>query len=472
MIKITQVVVFKIVLIVSAVLHSYSVLAVDNMVKGYKLIPGIEAGGQLAIEDNLYWGLTPGSFNPDREWWEYYIEPNLRYEIEISEEVKLFGNLSAVGSGTLEYDAYDTGNTGRLTTEEAYLGINYQFPGDKTFKLSVGAQEFSIGNSMLISNGSSNGFDRGALKLGPRKAWEMAAIGRVDVGSTLFEAFYLDPNENPDNDSENKVFGIHAAWSDKSGNKIGAAYGNVFESKTPAVQAGATNLSPPTIIEGGREGLEFIHLYGRYTPFYNALPDFWIGGDYAYEFNDDINLDAYAGRFEMGYTFKEMPWKPKLSYNYQYFSGDDPDTSDLERFDPLFYNGNPGDWATGSKSTMVFINSNVNAHQLILNLYPSAKDVLSIYYSHIRASEERSPLQFGQATRVTFEGGESTVISGVTDKHLADDIFVKYTRIVNPNTYLTFGVSASFPGKGIDNVFPSGSAPVWIGGIANIVIKY
>ena len=35
---------------------------------------------------------------------------------------------------------------------------------------------------MLISNGASNGFERGALKFGPRKAWEFAGIGKLTDG--------------------------------------------------------------------------------------------------------------------------------------------------------------------------------------------------------------------------------------------------------------------------------------------------
>lgn len=39
------------------------------------------------------------------------------------------------------------------------------------------------------------------------------------------------------------------------------------------------------------------------------------------------------------------------------------------------------------------------------------------------------------------------VVSGVVDAHLADDIFLEYNRIINPNTFLIAGVSVSFPGK-------------------------
>ena len=146
-----------------------------------------------------------------------------------------------------------------------------------------------------------------------------------------------------------------------------------------------------------------------------------------------------------GYTFASLPWSPNVTLGYQTFSGDDPDTTKLERFDPLYYQGSPSAWATGSKSASTFINSNVNALTLALRTAADAQDTWTLRYAHIRANELNSPVQFGQATRVDVNGN---VVSGVTDAHLADDLFLEYSRIINRNTFLTAGVSVSFPGAG------------------------
>ena len=79
-----------------------------------------------------------------------------------------------------------------------------------------------------------------------------------------------------------------------------------------------------------------------------------------------------------------------------------------------------------------------------------------------------SPVQFGQATRVDIDGN---VVAGVTDAHLADDLFLEYSRIINRNTFLTAGISVSFPGAGIDNVIGAGADP-WTGGFVNVVFNY
>ena len=120
---------------------------------------------------------------------------------------------------------------------------------------------------------------------------------------------------------------------------------------------------------------------------------------------------------------------------------------------------------------MVFINSNVQSHGLALRMQPTKKDTLTLRYAHIRANELLSPIQFGQATRVDKTGGTANVISGVTNAHLSDDLFLEYNRIINRNTFLTAGVSISFPGKGIRDTVV-GDVPNWTGGFINVVVNF
>lgn len=160
-----------------------------------------------------------------------------------------------------------------------------------------------------------------------------------------------------------------------------------------------------------------------------------------------------------------------IGYSYQTFSGDDPNTTGLERFDPLYYYGSPSAWATGSKSAMLFINSNAKSHNLFVTVSPTARDTFTLRYAHVRVNELNSPVQFGQATRFDLVGATGNVISGVTDAHLSDDLFLEYRRIINRNTFLSAGVSVAAPGAGIRNVFP-GSDPYWVGGFVNVVFNF
>jgi hypothetical protein len=147
-------------------------------------------------------------------------------------------------------------------------------------------------------------------------------------------------------------------------------------------------------------------------------------------------------------------------------------TTRLERFDPLFYDGSPGGWATGSNGSFVFINTNINAHKLKLAAMPSPKDIVTFRYAHISANHKRSPLQFGQATRPDFTStaGSPGLVAGVTKRHLADDILIEYTRIVARKIFATIGVAHSWSGAGLDEL-AFGQSKNWTSGFLNIVFK-
>ena len=79
-------------------------------------------------------------------------------------------------------------------------------------------------------------------------------------------------------------------------------------------------------------------------------------------------------------------------------------TARNERFDPLYFNGSPGAWASGGNASLIFINSNLNVHRITVTLNPSPQDIVSLRYWRISANQLFSPLQFGQATRLTSTG--------------------------------------------------------------------
>ncbi|PWJ20759.1 alginate export family protein [Jannaschia seohaensis] len=433
----------------------------------------LQFGLNAVAERNLFWDLAgttaPGSgFDPDTNWLEGYVKPGVSFEYQLDTGAIVYGKLSAVSSYTWGTDAFDTGDTGATTLEEAYLALRGDLPSGLSYDLSLGARELTLGTGMLIANGATSGFERGALKFGPRKAWEMAAIGRLSFGSVTGTAFYLDPNELPSTNGDNELAGVDLRYDDPRGGYLGATYVDVLNSESSYPQAAPGGLGAPTVTPGAREGTRTLGLYGKTNPFEGALANWSFTGEVALQRNDRIDLEAWGGRVTAGYTFADLPWSPNVTLGYQTFSGDDPDTATLERFDPLYYQGSPSAWATGSKSASTFINSNVNALSLAVRVKPTQKDTWTLRYAHIRANELNSPVQFGQATRVDVNGN---VVSGVDDAHLADDLFLEYSRIINRNTFLTAGVSVSFPGAAIDNVVGTSAEP-WTGGFVNVVVNF
>jgi hypothetical protein len=440
---------------------------------GFKARGHLQFGLNAVAERNLFWDLAattaPGSgFDADTNWLEGYIKPGLSFEYQLDAGAVLYGKLSAVASYTWGTDAFDTGDTGETTLEEAYLAIRGDLSNGFSYDLSFGPRELTLGTGMLIANGATSGFERGALKFGPRKAWERATIARLSYGNVTGTAFFLDPNELPSTDGHNELAGVDLRYDAPAGGYLGATYVKVLNSDSPYPQAALGGNGPPSVTPGAREDTQTLGLYAKTNPFEGALANWSYTGDLAYQWNDRIDLEAWAGRVTAGYTFANLPWTPNVTLGYQSFSGDDPDTTKLELFDPLYYQGSPSAWATGSKSASTFINSNVNALTLAVRVQPTRQDTLTLRYAHIRANELNSPVQFGQATRVDVN---DNVVAGVTDSHLADDLFLEYSRIINRNTFLTAGISVSFPGAGIDNVI-GGNADPWTGGFVNVVVNF
>ena len=437
----------------------------------------LQVGVNIVGERNLFWNfgdtLAPSAgYQSDKAWLEAYVKPGISWSKSF-DGLAAYSKVSVVMSGTVGTDAFDTGDTGRLSLEEAYLGLRTEGDEERSFDLSVGPREYRAGTGMLLANGGSSGFTRGALKLGPHKAWEMAGLAHMRRGSLAGTAFYLDANESPDSDSGTRILGGDLRYDGRNERFLGVTVGTVLASNAPYPKAASGGIGMPSILPGARNGLNFVNVYARGTPLANsgALGDFFLAGDFAYEWNRDIDMRAWAGRLQLGYMFSQANWSPTIIYSYQSFSGDDPATGRLERFDPLYYEGNPSAWSTGSKSSMVFINSNINAHQLALRVTPTPSDILTLRAAYIRANKLLSPIQFGQATRVEEIDGIANPIAGVTHHHLSDDVFLEYTRIVNPNIYVTAGFSVSVPGRGIDSIVPV-KAPLWSGGFINVVVNY
>lgn len=430
---------------------------------------GFDGAVQITGERNSWWNLPDtlaptAKYNPDRGWLEFAVKPSVRFTYTASETIAFYGGLAVVGTGTLERDIFEEGNRGRLSLENAYAGIRVTGAPGITIDLSAGQQDYAIGTGMLIQNGGGNGFERGALLLSPRTAWEFAALGRVKAGRFSFDGFYLDPNELKSGDSHTKLAGAKAEYQLGTNQSIGLAYINVLQSEYPSMQA------PLTLIPDGRDGLNTLHGFFRVEPF-AKLPDLWIGGELAWQWTDRIDQRAFGGQAEIGYTAATLPFRPTFSYAYRYFSGDDPGTASNERFDPLFYAGSPTAWATGGNASLAFYNSNVQAHRLGIDLMLSQQDFLKFRYWYVDAAELNSPIQFGQAARLGASGGFPTLLVGVQKPHLSDDFYLEHTRILTPNLFLTSGVASSIPGEGLKEI-ASGKAESWWGAYANLTWKY
>ena len=158
----------------------------------------LQAGINAVAEENMYWNLAeifaPSiDYDASPQWLELYLKPGITAEQTVGGGAVLYGRVSVVGSATLGIDGFAEGNTGRVLMEEAVLGVRLGKRETGQFDLSTGAQELKLGTGMLIANGASNGFERGAVKLGPRKAWEGSVLAKFIRGGFAVQGFVIDP---------------------------------------------------------------------------------------------------------------------------------------------------------------------------------------------------------------------------------------------------------------------------------------
>jgi hypothetical protein len=435
---------------------------------------GLFAGSQIVAENNGFWGLSDvfaptAGYSKDRVWNEAWLVPSVRVDYAASEALGLYAGLAAAATGNLGRDIFDQGNSGRVSLENAFGGVRIgSDTSDFTLDLSGGQQPYRLGSGFLIDLGAQNGNQRGAALVSPRRSWEYTGIAKFTLGRFSADAFVLNYNEITSDDPDTSLAGgkLEYRLTEKPGDEhVGLAYIFVFDSDMPYTRA------PLTIIENGREETQTVSPYLRLRPLDGAAPGLYVALDGAYQWNDRINLSAYAISAEVGHQWESAALRPKLSYAFRQFSGDDPGTTDLERFDPLFYDGGVHAFASGSNAALTFYNTNVRTHRVSLNLTLTQTDFLTLSYWRVEAAEVNSPLQFGQGGRIQNVGGQPALVSGVPDEHLSDDLYVEYVRMLSPNAYLTLGVGVSIPGDGLEGAAGRSLDP-WVGGLVNLTFKF
>ena len=169
-------------------------------------------------------------------WYEGAVTGGLDGALSLGNAGLLFGRASAIGAGSQGLDAagsdFDNKYPEKLEMEDLYLGWRsgelLSGLGKDALEISVGKQRYQIDNGWFMWTGASNGGDRGAYWIGPRKAFYMSGIVKLTSGPYKVEGFYLKPNDNPY--TATNVAGGNFEYSAGDTGKIGFTYMNVYSS--------------------------------------------------------------------------------------------------------------------------------------------------------------------------------------------------------------------------------------------------
>ena len=368
----------------------------------------------------------PGTYS----WFDGYLELGVAGITQVHNlPLYVYGAATGLISTTLQPDLFESDSRIFYATEDLYGGVIYGYRTEAErlgFNLSVGRQDYRISNGLLFANGAGNGGDRATVLSNPRTVFENTVIGRFRWNNLRLEGVYLDPNELSLIDSQTKFLGVNLEYDSNSALQLGLSY----------IYVPSSNFSYFTLSDTfSRQGLNVIYPRLQITnPL--GINGLWLQGEYVYEWNSNFDMAAQGVWGQLGYTFSELPWTPTLSYRYAYFSGDDPNTTTFERFDPLLSGGNPDTWIQGSNLVKIYQNSNLITHQVVLRTQPFERFDLALQYIYLSAANLNNL-------------GGTQALSFLESSDIGQEITLTARYNLSRNFLLYGSGSVAFPGSAI-----------------------
>ena len=318
------------------------------------------AWGTFGFANSLYTNVRPDpSGNLSDNWFEGFVKPALSGSIALGTS-ELYGKVSGVGERTYGAPPSLVGESASsFKQEDLYVGWRSGKAlgsSENLLDFTVGRAPYTIGHGFLVWDGAGEGGSRGGFWSNARKAWQFAAIGRLKPGNHTIEGFYLDRDELPENDTGTRLAGFNYEYAAGENSTFGASYIKAF--------------AHPNILPD-RDGMNVYNARAYTAPIPN-LSDLSFEAEYAYEKNGNL-INSYAWTTQGAYQLSKVIWKPKFSYRYAFFEGNDPNTPTNEAFDPLFVGFYDwGAWWQGEIAGEYFLsNSNNISHQARLHLTPT-----------------------------------------------------------------------------------------------------
>ena len=394
---------------------------------GLTVRASLQAGFAAVTMENANLGLgrvnlLTGVRSGDPTWAETHIKPILGFNSTSG----WYGEASMVGATTF-FDGdplgFTGGGDGSFDIETAVLGWRSGMPEDDgkvaVIDVSLGRQTVDIGDGFLIDDGNFDFGDDGGVWLIPRQAFQRTLRMQIDYRALHADTFFIEAD--PDND-EPALVGVNLEYQFAGGGHAGAMYLHIVDSDRP-------RLFP------ARDGMEVASLRINDVRL-PALPQIGWWGEATRQFGDGLfgDFDASAWYAEGIYHF-ELPWQPRLSYRYAWFSGDAQPADHTRRdFDPLFYGYDKRNWGTWFQGELtggwLLFNNNQRNHLVHLAANPHARVTLGLIggcFDLVNANYRGKP---------------------VNARHFSDELNLYTDWLVHENLTLSAAYGVMFPGKG------------------------
>ena len=295
---------------------------------------------------------------------------------------------------------------------------------NETFDFSVGGQEFSVGDGLVIGDGNFNqGGPDGQYWIGAFTAWRNTAILRINTNPVRGDIFWL---RTDDDLGDSRVVGVNLETTTKDVfGTLGMMYFEIIEEK----RFGWEGMRVASIRGGDIKvpGIENLRLFGEFV---------MQRGESDLTGRDNKGNAWYI---EGNYRFPHHPWTPTFFYRYSHFSGDEAGTSDNEEYRGLYFTIFKRDWDTWYQGEVTgefhLFNQNQITQMAKVKVYPSAGWSLGMwYYTH----DLDTPQYFG---------------TPVSDTDWAEEINIALEYFPSDRFYTYWGFAWSTPHQGAVDVF-------------------
>jgi hypothetical protein len=353
-------------------------------------------------------------------WFEGYVKPKVSAQHTFESTSQLYGTVSAVGERTYGSAPQLVGSDfSSFLPEDLSIGWRSGKSMGGTENLvdvTVGRAPYQLGHGFLLYDGAAEGGSRGGYWSNARKAFAFAAIGRLKPTHHTIESFYLKKDDLPEHVTGTELWGGNYEFRPDEHTTLGVTYMKFWAKP---------DVSPE------RDHLNVFNVRAYTAPIPSAR-DLSFEFEYAAERNADV-LDSNAWTLQGAYQLSAVPWKPKITYRYAYFEGDDPSTPRKEGFDPLLLGFSDwGTWWQGEIGGEYFlVNSNLRSSLLRAHVSPTESIGAGAMYFNFALDKPAS------------------YAPGVTDSHLAFEVDLYTDWKINRNFTASFVVAFANPGNAV-----------------------
>lgn len=388
-----------------------------------------------------------------RFWMETFVEPGISGISKLgNSNIYWYGEASVLASARNTSDIYSSGSAGHIDVERLYTGFLITGLGknkDITLNANYGRNFFQLNDGFLFSrySGSSNAGPRGSVYSSSRTTYQKNGNLSIQWGKFRLSGHFLEPQELFKDKQQNTNYTI-GTFNFNNNKNLDAAISYIATTGGKAKYA-----TPNGAIQ--KKGIYVINPKLWLTNI--AETGLFFKSEYAYQSHTQEDMQSYAWYAGLGYSFKNIATNPSIYYRYAFMKGDDANTEDYERFDPIL-TGGLGNWVQGLNFRKVLGNGNIVSHRIELTSWVSKRMSLSVDYFYL------------QANQLNNLGGLPP-ISSLKNKELGHEASVTLKGLLKDHFTFLGVVSYGIPGKGLNEAFIE-KTPNWLTVQAAVFINY